>query len=237
MLEIKVFLVLKLEKDNRIKVSYKDFKDFTNQYKTKCNIYTNNIADLKFTIPKPFEFSKKNYEEKKQRKIQEIIDERRAKEDEILNQRFRANVLNTHIFVNQFENVIEAEKARRTVRIEQQKQKILQDMKPFSFYEEDEKKFKERINMVGEGPKFLPFKANPIPWTSQVNLYEDLMKKGEDMRKQKIEERARATLLNAKLPPRMELHEKKKKEQERNMEMLKQNEPKMRSKSFKVLYL
>jgi Ca2+-binding EF-hand superfamily protein len=26
----------KIEKDNRIKVSYKDFKDFTNQYKTKC---------------------------------------------------------------------------------------------------------------------------------------------------------------------------------------------------------
>lgn len=162
------------------------------------------------------------------------MDERKAKEDEILGYRFKPNELKSHIFINQFENVIEAEKARRKVRVEQQKQKILQDMKPFSFYEEDEKKFKERINLIGEGPKFLPFKANPIPWTSQVNLYEDLMKKGEDIRKQKIEERARATLLNAKLPPRMEIHEKKKKEQERNMEMLKQNEPKTRSKSFRV---
>ena len=154
-----------------------------------------------------------------------------------MGQKFHANDLKTHIFINQFENVIEAEKARRKIRVEQQKQKILQEMRPFSFYEEDEKRFKERINQVGEGPKFLPFKANPIPWTSQVNLYEDLMKKGEDFRKQKVEERARATLLNAKLPPRMELHEKKKKEQERNMEMLKQNEPKTRSKSFKVIYM
>ena len=169
--------------------------------------------------------------------MQEILNERKEKEDEIMGQQFRANDLKTHIFINQFENVIEAEKARRKIRVEQQKQKILQEMRPFSFYEEDEKRFKERINQIGEGPKFLPFKANPIPWTSQVNLYEDLMKKGEDFRKQKVEERARATLLNAKLPPRMELHEKKKKEQERNMEMLKQNEPKTRSKSFFKVYI
>jgi len=213
-------------KDKRIKVAYKDFKEFTNQYKSK--------GDVKFTIPKPFEFTKNNYEEKKQMKIQEILDERKAKEDEILGYRFKPNELKTHIFVSQFENVIQAEKARRLVRVEAQKQKIIQHMKPFTFYEEDERKFKERYNQVAEPPKFLPFKANPIPWTSQVNLYEDLMKKGQDGRKAKIEERARATLQSAKLPPRMEMHEKKKKENDQNMEAQKQIETRLRSKSFKA---
>jgi len=130
--------------------------------------------------------------------------------------------------------VIQAEKAKRMVRVEAQKQKIVQHMKPFSFYEDDERKFKERYNQVAEPPKFLPFKANPIPWTSQVNLYEDLMKKGEDVRKQKREERAKATLQSAKLPPRMEMHEKRKKENDQNVEAQKQIETRLRSKSFKA---
>jgi len=88
--------------------------------------------------------------------------------------------------------------------------------------------------MVAEPPKFLPFKANPIPWTSQVNLYEDILKKKADNRKMKVEERARTTLANAKLPPRMEMHEKKKKEVDSNMEAQKQIETRLRSKSFKA---
>jgi len=166
--------------------------------------------------------------------MQAILDERKAKEDAILGYRFKPNELKTHIFVSQFENVIQAEKARRLVRVEAQKQKIIQHMKPFTFYEEDEKKFKERYNQVAEPPKFLPFKANPIPWTSQVNRYEDLMTRGADKRKQKIEERARATLQNAKLPPRMEMHDKKKKEKDQNEVTQKHIETRLRSKSFKA---
>ena len=46
-------------------------------------------------------------------------------------------------------------------------------MRPFSFYDVDFKSFYERKNKECLPPKFLPFKANPIHYKSQVNnIYE-----------------------------------------------------------------
>ena len=53
-----------------IKISYKDYNEFVNKYKVekKC--------ELNFTIPKPFPFMKKDYDQRKLRKMEEILEER-----------------------------------------------------------------------------------------------------------------------------------------------------------------
>jgi len=214
---------------NNIKISYKDYTDFVNRYKVSKK------SELNFTIPKPFPFMKREYNQRKLKKMEEILEERKTKEDEILGYRFKANDVRKEMFISQFENIIEEEKFKRRYRTEKIKEKIVQEMKPFTFYENDERKYKEKIAKVSEPPQFLPFKANPVPWTSQVNLYDDLIKKSSEKRRIRVEERARETLSNAKLPPRMEMHEKKKKQLEEEIKILEQaNNRKKRGQSFKV---
>jgi hypothetical protein len=215
--------------DNKdVKVSYKDYLNFLNNYKSK--------EYLNFTIPKPYEFSKRDDHSKKILKIEEILEERKRKEDEYLNYRFRPNELKREMFINSLGNVIEAERIRRKMRTEKLKEKIIQNMNPFSFYEQDEKKHKDKLQKECNAPQFLPFKANPIPWKSQVTLYDDILKKNETVRRMRIEERARKTFQVAQLPPRMEMHEKKKKQQEQELKVLVESQSTIkRSKSFKVI--
>ena len=55
----------------KVTVSYKDYQDFLDKYQKK--------SELNFTIPKPFEFLKKDYSSKKMGKIQEILEEKKKK--------------------------------------------------------------------------------------------------------------------------------------------------------------
>jgi hypothetical protein len=213
----------KIKLENNVKVTYKDYLDFTKQYKTK--------KQLKFTIPKPFEFARRNDHSKKLRKIENILEDRKKKEDEFLNYRFRPNDLKREMFISSLGNIIESEKANRKYRTEKLKEKIIQDMRPFSFYEQDEARYKQKIQTESQPPEFLSFKANPIPWKSQITILEDIMKRDELQRQMRIEERARKTYQNAKLPPRMELHEKKKKMQEQELKVLAESKITKRSKS------
>lgn len=210
----------------KIEVKYKDYSDFLTKYQTQ--------GSLNFTIPKDFEFTKRDYTQKKQAKIQEIIDERRRKEDEILAYRFKANYLNRDIFMGSLQNIIEVEKEKRKQRTEKIKEKIIQNMQPFSFCEQDERKYKEKLMKVSEPPQFVPFKATAIPWTSQVNMYDDIITKMEQERKRRVEERAIETKNSAKLPPRMEMHEKNRKLQEEQMKVTEKSGLKERSHSFKA---
>ncbi len=218
----------KIKTENNVKVTYKDYIDFTKKYKSK--------KQLNFTIPKPFDFANRNDHAKKLHKIECILEDRRKKEEEFLNYRFRPNDLKREMFISSLGNIIEAEKAKRKYRTEKLKEKIIQDMKPFSFYEQDEAKYKERINSESKPPEFIPFKANAIPWKSQITMLEDIVKRDELQRKMRIEERARQTYQSAKLPPRMEMHEKKKKMQEQELKVLTESKATRRTKSsFKVI--
>jgi hypothetical protein len=208
---------------------YNEMKDFSRGLKPRNQLYV--------TVPKPPSFY--DVKGKKEKKINEILNERIQKEDEVLSKKFKANDLKREIFISEFENVIVAEKALRMQRCEKLKEKIVQDMKPFSFYDVDEKKYKEKLVQECMPPEFLPFKANPISWTSQINLYEDILTKQAIERSQRVEERARQNLLSAKLPPRMEMHEKKKKLQEEEIKSMEKTvKSSHTSKSFRVnIYL
>lgn len=217
----------KINKNEKVNIAYEDYKNFLRKYKSS--------ADLKFTIPKPFEFFKRDYSSRKLQKIQEILEERQRKEEEIIGNKFKPNKLKREIFISQYANVIEAEREKRKYRTEKLKEKIVQEMRPFSFYENDERRHKEKLARLCEPPQFTQFKANVIPWTSQVNMYDDVVRKMEDQRRARIEERKMSLYQSAKLPPRMEMHEKRKIIQENEEKQVEKNLSSIqRSKSFKA---
>ena len=192
----------------------------TNNYASNEHFNINNYhrkSDLNFTIPKPFEFLKEDYHGKKLLKMKEILEERRKNENDIFKHNFHANPLNKRMFNRKgdLRNIIEREKSARQRRIEQKKMEIIAGMRPFSFYDNDLKSFVERKNQECIPPKFVPFKANPIQYKSQVNVYEGKNKYSKEARQERIHKRALSTFNAASLPPRMEMHEKQKKLQEK----------------------
>ena len=173
-------------------------------------------SQLNFTVPKPFSFLKNNYQLKKLNKIKEILEDRMTKESKVFNKTFHANPLNKKMFNKGLDlgNVIQREKKQRKERTDKLKQEIIANMKPFSFYAQDEAKYKEKLKRECMPPQFQPFKANPIQWKSQVNMYDGIIRKDEKTRAERIHERALQMFNEAKLPPRMEMHEKNKRIQE-----------------------
>ena len=209
---------------NKLNKSYENDKNthtdnnnfyFTTNGHFNINNY-NKKSDLNFTIPKPFEFLKEDYHGKKLIKMKEILEERKKNENEIFNHIFHANPLNKRMFDTKgdLRNVIEREKSARQHRVNQRKIEIISSMKPFSFYDADFKSFVERKNQECLPPEFVPFKANPIKYKSQVKMYEGNIKNDKEARQERIHQRALSTFNAASLPPRMEMHEKQKKLQE-----------------------
>jgi hypothetical protein len=194
-----------------MKISYHEYLTFLRRFHTK--------DEINFTIPKPFEFLKRDYQSKKLQKIFEILSERVGIEDYYINYKIRANKLKPGIWGNKLGNIIETEKENRLKRQEKLKEKIIAEMKPFSFYDEDERKYKEKISNEPIPPNFPPFRANAIKWLSQVNIYNDMIRKEKEERENRIKERMQKTFNASKLPPRMHMHmlELKRKEEEEKL--------------------
>ncbi|MCQ2817695.1 MAG: hypothetical protein MJ252_10560 [archaeon] len=189
-------------------------------------------ADVDITIPKPFNFLKNDYNAKKLEKMEQILMERQKMEDEVFHKTFHANPLNKKMFNHNEDlgNIIQREKIARKERTDKLKEEIIAGMKPFSFYDKDEEKYKQKLRSVCEPPKFKPFKANPVGWKSQVNMYDGIINRDGKTREQRVHERALATFNAAKLPPRMEMHEKNKKLQQQELQLLQEKEAKTKKK-------
>ena len=209
--------------------------DNDNMYKTYTNFNTTNgnnfldrfnkKSDINFTVPEPFNFLKKNYHEKKLTKIQEILQERQKTENDIFNHKFKPNLYNPKMFNanGNLKNRMAKEQKLRNNRIELKKKEIEANLCPFSFYDIDEKKYKDKLAQECLPPKFIPFKANPIKWRSQVKV-EDGILENELARKERNLKRAQDLLAESSLPPRMEMHEKHKQlrlEEEKKIEIQK----------------
>ena len=200
-------ILLNIAKDRKINISYHEYLTFLRRFHRKDQI--------NFTIPEPFDFLKKDYQKKKIQKIKEILEDRVKDEDYYVYYQFHANELKKGIWGNKMQNIIEYEKQQRQLRTEKLKEKIIAEMKPFSFYEKDERKYKEKIKQEAIPPTFPPFRANAIKWLSQVLIYEDMLKQEQEEREQRIKERMEKTKLASKLPPRMQMYEEERKEKER----------------------
>lgn len=86
-----------------------------------------------------------------------------------------------------------------------------QNEKPFSFYIRDLEKEKNTYMEIPEVMRNPPFRANKIPWKVLVPLYKRMVDKIEYEREQRIKKNAELSYSLAKLPPRMEEYEQKKK--------------------------
>ena len=221
-------ITLNLPKNRKIAISYHEYLTFLRRFHRKDQI--------NFTIPEPFEFLKKNYQKKKIQKIKEILEDRVKDENYFVYYQFHANELKKGIWGNQMQNIIEYEKEQRQQRQEKLKEKIIAEMKPFSFYEKDERKYKEKIKQEPIPPTFPPFRANAIKWLSQVLIYEDMLKQEKEEREQRIKERMEKTAKASKLPPRMEMYEeeRKQKEKQKKMELKQQLYEEKQKRKFKA---
>ena len=205
---------------NDKKISYQDYKNVVNKYKSKDNI--------NFTIPKPFSFDKRKTkgEIKSDDKKKQLKDERQKIENEILNKGFKANKLKNEIFIGNIDNFIEGEKKERQRRVEKRMQKIEKEMKPFSFVAKDEEKQKQKIEYLKKREKskekFPQFKANTIKFTTRVNMnVENWEEKEKIKRNERIQKKSKQLLEKSKLPPRLEQHEKEKIEKIKREEKVK----------------
>ena len=204
-------ILLNIGRDRKIAISYHEYLTFLRRFHRK--------DQLNFTIPEPFEFLKKDYQRKKIQKIKEILEDRVKDEDYFVFYQFHANELKKGIWGNKMQNIIEYEREQRQLRTEKLKEKIIAEMKPFSFYEKDERKYKEKIKQEPIPPTFPPFRANAIKWLSQVLIYEDMLKQEKEEREQRIKERMEKTKLASKLPPRMQMYEEERLERERQKKL------------------
>ena len=83
-----------------------------------------------------------------------------------------------------------------------------QNEKPFSFYERDRHKSAANPVEIPECMRQPAFKANKIPWKVLVPLYKRMMDNREYKRELRIKRNAEISYSLARLPPRMEEHEK-----------------------------
>ena len=214
--------MLNKENNNSMYKTFTNFNATTNYNSNNFIDKFNKKSDINFTVPEPFNFLKKNYHEKKLTKIQEILEERQKTENAIFNHKFKPNLYDPKMFNanGNLKNRMEKEKMHRNNRIELKKKEIEANLRPFSFYDIDEKKYKEKLAQECIPPKFIPFKANPIKWRSQVKVADGLLE-NELARKERNLKRAQELLAESSLPPRMEMHEKHKKlrlEEEKKIE-------------------
>ena len=221
-------ILLNIGKDRKIEISYHEYLTFLRRFHRK--------DQLNFTIPEPFEFLKKDYQRKKIQKIKEILEDRVKDEDYFVYYQFHANELKKGIWGDRMQNIIEYEKEQRQQRTEKLKEKIIAEMKPFSFYEKDERKYKEKIKQESIPPTFPPFRANAIKWLSQVLIYEDMLKQEKEEREQRIKERMLKTAKTSKLPPRMALYEEERiaKEKQKELDLKRELYEERQNRRFKA---
>ena len=122
------------------------------------------------TIPKPFKFDQRENQRPptiRQMKFDEMINEKKVEEDNLINHQFKAQPVPKECKGNKFDYIMKAQDQRRN-EIKQNSIKATKEAeRPFSFYSKDIKKMKEKKEMlenyVPEVMKNIPkFKAKAI---------------------------------------------------------------------------
>lgn len=83
--------------------------------------------------------------------------------------------------------------------------------------------------MPPPGADFVPFRAKKIPWRVIVPLYKQMVDDGAAERERRVKSAAQQSLTMSKLPPRMELDERNRKEKE-------EQTMKLRASSFDSMF-
>jgi hypothetical protein len=191
-------------------------RDYTHRRKSKKGKST----ERQITVPKPFKFDTRDMIRPKsirERKVDEMIEEKRIEEDRLLGFKFRAKQPPKETITPLFQQILEKNELRRK-EVKDNSVKIMKEKeKPFSFYSRDVANYeakKNRSEYINEEFKKPAFKANEVPVVCTVELYKIMIDKENKEREVRIKKKAEENLKKSKLPPRMELHERSKKEKE-----------------------
>ena len=192
----------------------------------------NDLRESNITIPKPFKFSEREESKGKtirQKKLDEMIEEKMVEEENMLHHQFIANKIPTSTTEPRYE-MLKMKREERTNEIKRTSKEMTKAREqPFTFYERDKDFYVQRAQAseqhIPDTMKDIkPFKANPIPPAVSAPLFYKMLEKQNQIRDDRIKKRAQETANKSKLPPRMEMHERVKKQTVDNNTKLKQQQ-------------
>jgi len=144
------------------------------------------------TVPKPYKFDKREQEKKgtktiRERKVEEMILEKKNKIDRELSKTVKANNIPKSTLENRYERICNDNEKRREDIRRLSIALTKQNEKPFSFYEREQKAPRPRSYYEKE-PE--PFRANKIPFKVLVPMYKRMVDKIEHERELRIKKNA-----------------------------------------------
>ena len=173
------------------------------------------------TVPEPFEMTKREEKKIKERELalQYVSNPVENKEEsKKCSQQFKAIEMPDHVKEKRYENILKLQEERRRVAKEEAYTEMQKKMKPFSFVQREENKYKmvrsdSTPNLRASCNK-PDFEATPFPEHIFTNFAEEQKKERENYRNIQKKLRQEMLLKKAAYPPRMESDMIKKKLQE-----------------------
>ena len=209
-----------LEQKSTVKFDKKLSKNFSgglSKSLSRSNFQPANDPKSNVTVPEPFEFDIRDKVKEKsirEAKFEEYLKQLKLEEEKHLNYRYRAKPVPSDVVVPKYESIMAAQETKR-LEVKRNSIELTKSReKPFSFYERDKNKTKPEPELFVQ----TPFKANPIPWKSTVPLYQKMVTEEKAQREERISKAAQEKLRKASLPPRMEMHQKVKEQQQSTMQ-------------------
>ena len=199
------------DKVQRVQTKLKDRLDYKEEMIPKDGKGKYNI-----TVPVVFEFLNRTKEHKtiREQKVEEMIKEKHDRVEEERGYRFKANDIPKSTKQPKYQQILAANEERRQEVKRMSLAITKQREKPFGFYLRDQERAKHQRPQSDMKPVYEPFKASIIPWRVRAPLYQEMVERAEYAREQRVKRNAEASLSLAKLPPRMQEHEDRKRQAE-----------------------
>ncbi|KRX05947.1 hypothetical protein PPERSA_01025 [Pseudocohnilembus persalinus] len=138
------------------------------------------------TVPQPFSIDKRQEEigtTIRKKKFEKMVQEINNKEEEVLNYKFRANKVPIETKIPMYDNLVSKQKEKRQITHQNSVKITQQNQNPFSFYERDMWKKRQKIQEINQKVdyemkklKTIQFKAKEAPITSKIELLPQLEK-------------------------------------------------------------
>ena len=207
------------EEDPEMK-HYRLTRSFKQKLVQKQNLVPKNgKGKYNVTVPVPFEFlhADKGFSIR-QRKVEQMVNEKEKEVERALSFEYKAREIPKSVKTKKYTKLMKEQEKRRTDAKRFAMAKIKSSEAPFTFYERDIKKQKDKQEQAELPPTYsdsTPFRAGKIPWRILVPLYKTMVDADENERDKRVKKNAEVSLSLSKLPPRMEAAEKQRQEKER----------------------
>lgn len=150
-----------------------------------------------------------------------MVNEKAKEEERALSFEYKAREIPKSVKTKKFDKLMKDQEKRRADAKRFAMAKIKSSEAPFTFYERDIKKQKDKQEQAELPPDYQEapaFRAGKIPWRILVPLYKTMVDADQNERDKRVKKNAEVSLSLAKLPPRMEAAEKQRIEKEKALQ-------------------